>query len=34
MDVVEQNFKTYFYTTRKGMDFHLSDTTWRPADED
>jgi hypothetical protein len=35
LDVVEENFETYFYITKKGMDFHLADNTWRPlADED
>jgi hypothetical protein len=34
LDVVEENFETYFYITRKGMDFHLSDDTWWPFDEE
>jgi hypothetical protein len=34
LDLVEENFKTYFYSTRKGMDFHLSDDTWWPFDDD
>lgn len=34
MDVIEEDFKTYFYLTRKGMDFHLSDDAWWPLDED
>jgi hypothetical protein len=25
LDVVEEDFKTYFYITKKGMDLHLSD---------
>ena len=34
LDVVEENFQTYFYITKKGTDFHLADDTWRPfADE-
>jgi hypothetical protein len=34
VDVPEENFETYFYPTRKGMDLHLSDDTWWPfADE-
>jgi hypothetical protein len=28
VDIVEEDFKTYFYITKKGMDFHLSDETW------
>jgi hypothetical protein len=34
VDEVETNFKTYFYVTRKGMDFHLSDDTWWPFDDE
>jgi hypothetical protein len=35
VDVVEEDFKTYFYITKKGMDLHLSDDTWWPfGDED
>ena len=30
LDVVEEDFKTYFYITKKGMDLHLSDDTWWP----
>ena len=25
LDVIEENFKTYFHITKKGMDLHLSD---------
>jgi hypothetical protein len=32
LDVVEEDFKTYFYITKKGIDFHLSDNTWWPFD--
>ena len=34
LDIVEEDFKTYFYPTKKGMDFHLSDDTWWPFDDD
>jgi hypothetical protein len=30
LDGVEENFETWFYITRKGMDFHLSDDSWWP----
>ena len=35
LDVVEEDFKTYFYITKKGMELHLSDkTSWPLDDED
>jgi hypothetical protein len=34
MDVVEEYFQTYFYITKKGMDFHLADDTWWPFDDE
>jgi hypothetical protein len=34
MDVIEEDFKTYFYITEKGMDLHLSDDTWWPFDDE
>ena len=34
LDIVEEYFETYFYPTKKGMDFHLSDDTWWPFDDD
>jgi hypothetical protein len=34
LDVVEENFTTYFYITKKGMDLHLSDDTWWPFDDE
>lgn len=34
LEVVEKDFKTYFYVTKKGMDLHLSDETWWPFDDD
>jgi hypothetical protein len=30
LDQVEEYFKTYFYITKKGMDFHTSDDMWWP----
>ena len=33
LDVVERDFETYFYITKKGMDQHLSDDTWWPFDD-
>jgi hypothetical protein len=34
LDIVEEDFKTYFYLTKKGTDFHSSDYTWWPFDDD
>jgi hypothetical protein len=34
MDIVEENFQTYFYITKKGMDFHLADDSWWPSDDE
>jgi len=34
VDVVEEEFKTYFYPTKKGMDLHLSDDKWWPFDDE
>ena len=34
LDLVEQNFKTYFYVTKKGKDLHFFDETWQPFDDD
>jgi hypothetical protein len=34
MDVIEENFKTYFFITEKGRKAHLSDDTWYPLDDD
>jgi hypothetical protein len=33
LDVVEEDFHTYFYITQKGKDLHSSDDTWWPFDE-
>jgi hypothetical protein len=34
LDVVEADFRTYFYITEKGRSLHLSDETWWPFDND
>ena len=34
LDVVEENFRTYFYITQKGIDFHLQDATQWPFDDE
>ena len=34
LDVVEENLQTYFYITKKGMDFHLADDSWWPFDDE
>lgn len=34
LDIVEENFETYFYVTKKGMDLHRSDDTWWPFDDE
>lgn len=34
LDVPEESFRTYFYLTEKGMEFHGSDGTWWPLDDD
>ena len=34
LDIVEENFKTYFYITKKELDFHRSDYTWWPFDDE
>lgn len=33
LDVEEENFKTYFYVTERGMDFHEADGSWWPLDD-
>jgi hypothetical protein len=32
--VPEEDFATYFYPTKQGMDFHLGDSTWWPLNDD
>lgn len=34
VDIVEEDFKTYFYVTETGLDFHRSDRNWWPFDDD
>jgi hypothetical protein len=34
LDTPEEDFTTYFYPTQKGLDWHESDGTWWPLDED
>ncbi len=34
LDVPEENFQTYFYITKKGMDYHRADDTWWPFDDE
>jgi hypothetical protein len=33
LHVVEEEFKTYFYVTKKGREFHEGDGTWWPLDD-
>lgn len=32
LDVIEEDFATYFLRTKKGLEFHRSDSTWWPFD--
>lgn len=34
VDVAEEDFKIYFYITKKGMEFHRSHDAWWPFDGD
>jgi hypothetical protein len=34
MGVIEEDFKSYFYRTEKGLELHLSDDTWWPFDDE
>jgi hypothetical protein len=34
MEAVEEDFKTYFYRTKKGLDFRTSDDAWWPFDDE
>ena len=34
LDLIEEDFKTYFYITKKGMDVHRADDDWWPLDDD
>ena len=31
---VEEGFETYFYVTDKGLEFHRSNDSWWPFDDD
>ena len=33
LEVIEENFETYFYVTKKGMDLQLSDRPGWPFDD-
>jgi hypothetical protein len=33
LDVPEEDFRTYFYITKRGMQFHQADSTWWPLDD-
>ena len=33
-DVVEEDFRTYFYATKDGIDLQVADGTWWPLDDD
>jgi|SRR5271157_1791221 len=34
IDLVEEDFKTYFYITKKGLDLKLADDRWWPFDDE
>jgi hypothetical protein len=34
LDTPEEDFRTYFYVTEKGMDLHEVDGTWWPLDDE
>ena len=34
LDVIETDFKTYFYITKKGLEHHSTDTRWPFDDQD
>jgi hypothetical protein len=34
INLVEEDFKTYFYITKKGMDLQLRDDTWWPFNDE
>lgn len=34
LDVAEEHFRTYFYITKKGMEFHEADGAWWPFGDD
>lgn len=34
LDVVEEDFRTYFYVTKDGVDFYQTDASWWPLDDE
>jgi hypothetical protein len=32
MDTIEEDFKTYFFRTKKGLELQISDDSWWPFD--
>lgn len=34
VDIIEEDFKTYFYVTKKGSELQTSDYSWSPFDDD
>jgi hypothetical protein len=34
LDAIEEDFQTYFYITKSGKDFLLSDDTWYPFNDE
>lgn len=34
LDLVEEDYRTYFYPTKEGMNFHNADGSWWPLDEE
>ncbi len=34
LDAIEEDFATYFLVTKRGLEFHRSDTRWWPFDDD
>jgi aryl-alcohol dehydrogenase-like predicted oxidoreductase len=34
LEQAEESFETYFYMTKKGRNFHRSDATWWPSNDD
>jgi len=34
VDIIEENFTTYFFITKAGMEFHLANGKWWPFDDE
>lgn len=34
LNVVEEDYRTHFYTTKEGVDFHRADRSWWPLDDE